>query len=253
MSDSTPVLAIDGLTKRFRRLVAVDDLTLHIEPGQFVGFIGPNGAGKSTTMGCIAATIAPDEGSVAISGVDVQKQTVDARKFLGFVPQHLTLLDYLTGLEYLHFVADLRDMSDQARDEEIDELFAMTELGDQRHVIIREYSGGMLRKLAIAAALLGAPPLLVLDESFVGLDPESTHRLRARLERHCDGGGAILLSSHILDMLEPLCDRFLILHEGKLARDVTAAELAQMRDAGEVENLTDLYLQTTDKADALAG
>ena len=253
MSDTPQILSLQGLTKRYRRLVAVDDLSLTIEAGQFVGLIGPNGAGKSTTMGCIAGTVAPDEGSVSIAGVDVVAEPVKARQNLGFVPQHLTLLDYLTGLEYLDFVADLREMADHERQSEIDELLKITELEDQRHVIIREYSGGMLRKLALAAALLGAPPLLVLDESFVGLDPESTYRIRARLEAHCKDGGAILLSSHILDMLEPLCDRFVILSDGKLARDLTQSEFRALRDAGEVRDLTELYLQTTGKADLLAG
>lgn len=252
MTDATPILQLQGLTKRYRRLVAVNELDLTIEAGQFVGLIGPNGAGKSTTMGCIAGTVAPDEGTVLIDGVDVVEAPVQARQKLGYVPQHLTLLDYLTGLEYLDFIADLRGLTRQDRAAEIDELLAITELDDQRHVIIREFSGGMLRKLALAAALLGAPPFLVLDESFVGLDPESTYRIRARLEQHCQQGGAILLSSHILDMLQPLCDRFIILHDGEVARDISKDEFDALCQADEVADLTELYLQTTGKADLLS-
>ncbi len=251
MTTTDSVLHIDQLTKSYRRLVAVDDLSLTIEAGEFVGLIGPNGAGKSTTMGCIAGTVAADEGEVCIDGVEVTGEPVDARRRLGFVPQHLTLLDYLTGLEYLQFVADLRELDEDRKAGDIDELMAITELDDHRDTIIKEYSGGMIRKLALAAALVGSPRLLVLDESFVGLDPESTHRLRTRLEEHCDDGGAILLSSHILDMLEPLCDRFIFLNEGKLVRDLASAEFDEMKDGGEVKNLTDLYLEITGKKKTL--
>lgn len=251
MSNDDPILHIDALTKRYRRLVAVDDVSLTVGAGEFVGLIGPNGAGKSTTMGCIAGTVAPDEGTVVVGGVEVSDSPVDARRHLGFVPQHLTLLDYLTGLEYLQFVADLRGLDEQRRTRDIDELIDITELDDHRDTIIREYSGGMLRKLALAAALVGSPRLLVLDESFVGLDPESTHRLRQKLEAHCADGGAIVLSSHILDMLQPLCDRFVILDEGRLARDVHRPEFTELLDTGEITDLTDLYLQTTGKKEAL--
>ena len=251
MSQPEAALEITSLTKKYRRLVAVDDVSLRVEPGEFVGFIGPNGAGKSSTMGCVAGIIAPDEGTVTIQGVDVEKDPVSARMRLGFVPQHLTLLDYLTGLEYLHFICDLREIEESRREEEIEDLLAITELQDARHTIVREYSGGMIRKLALAAALLGDPALLVLDESFVGLDPESTYRLRKRLEQHCAQGGAILLSSHILDMLENLCDRFVILNEGQIVRDITGDELAALRERGEIENLTELYLEVTGKADTL--
>ncbi len=248
MPPSDPVLTIDSLTKKFRRLVAVDDVSFRIEPGEFVGLIGPNGAGKSTTMGCIAGTVAADEGTVTIADTEVVAEPVAARQNLGYVPQHLTLLDYLTGQEYLDFLADLRELNDDERTRDIDELMELTELDDARDTIIKEYSGGMLRKLALAAALIGSPKLLVLDESFVGLDPESTHRVRRRLVDHCKSGGAVLLSSHILDMLESICTRFLILHEGKLVRDLDDGELHEMKDQGVIDNLTDLYLDVTGKA-----
>lgn len=251
MSKPEPALTISSLTKRYRSLVAVNSLDLVVEKGEFIGFIGPNGAGKSSTMGSIAGILAPDEGSVAINGVDVTASPVEARMHLGFVPQHLTLLDYLTGLEYLHFVADLRNLQAGPRDEEIDELMELTELNHARDTILKEYSGGMLRKLALASALLGKPTLLVLDESFVGLDPESTYRLRRRLQRHCQEGGAILLSSHILDMLEPICSRFVILNKGEVVRDLKAEEFRKLRDKGDFDDLTDLYLKVTGKGETL--
>ena len=251
MSKPEPALQISSLTKRYRSLVAVNSVNLTVEAGEFIGFIGPNGAGKSSTMGCIAGILAPDEGSVSINGVDVTDSPVEARMHLGFVPQHLTLLDYLTGLEYLHFVAELRSIDTATRDREIDELLELTELNDARDTVLKEYSGGMLRKLALSSALLGKPALLVLDESFVGLDPESTYRLRRRLQRHCQEGGAILLSSHILDMLEPICTRFVFLNKGEIVRDLTSPEFQESRHRGEFQDLTELYLQVTGKADSL--
>ena len=253
MTDPTPAgaLVLSNLTKRYRRLVAVNQLNLNIAPGEFVALIGPNGAGKSTTMGCVAGITAPDEGTVHINGVDVVGQPVEARKHLGFVPQHLAMLDYLTGLEYLHFVAELRELPTEQRDAEIQELLAITELEKAQNVVLKEYSGGMARKLAIASVLLGSPKLLVLDESFVGLDPESTARLRTRLQRHCDQGGAILLSSHILDMLERLCSRFVLIQDGELALDISREELDARMKSGEVKDLTELYLKTTGKFDLI--
>lgn len=251
MSKPEAVLAIKSLTKKYRQLVAVNEIDLEIFPGDFVGFIGPNGAGKSSTMGTIAGIIAPDQGSVQINGIDVVSDPVNARLHLGFVPQHLTLLDYLTGLEYLHFVAELRSLNATERDAEIDELLSLTELNDARNTVLKEYSGGMLRKLALSAALLGAPALLVLDESFVGLDPESTYRLRKRLQRHCNDGGAIMLSSHILDMLEPICTRFVFLHHGQIVEDLSKESFRARKQTGEFEDLTELYLSITGKGDSL--
>lgn len=240
-----PRLAIERLTKRYRSLVAVDDVSFEVGAGEFVGFIGPNGAGKSTTMGCVAGTLAPDDGRIEVAGVDVAEQPVEARRHIGFVPQELELYDYLTGEEFLHFVARVRGVDEDELAGQVDELLALTELTDARHRLIKEYSGGMARKIAICAALVGPPELLLLDEAFVGLDPESTFRIRRRLDTFCDNGGAIVLSSHILDMLERLCTRIVIMDEGKLARDVSRDELEQIFETGAHDDLTGVYLEAT--------
>lgn len=241
------VLEIAGLRKSYRRLVAVKEVELTIGPGEFVGFIGPNGAGKSTTMNCIAGTIAPDAGSIRVADVDAVTDPVGARRHMGFVPQHLHLYGYLTGREYLQFVGDIRAMPREQQEAEIADLLALTELTDAQHRIVNEYSGGMARKLAICAALLGAPPLLLLDESFVGLDPESTHAIRKRLARHCEAGGAILLSSHVLDMLERICTRIVMLVDGAVAFDRPMDDIREDFTHGPHADLTELYLQTAGK------
>ncbi len=246
-TDKTPILEIKNLTKRYRRLVAVNDLSLSVYPGDFIGFIGPNGAGKSTTMNCISGVLAHDAGSIHVGGIDVLANPVEARKNIGFVPQELTLFGYLTGDEFLHFVATVRGLSETEASAQIEELLTLTELTPARDRVLKEYSGGMARKIAICAALLGPPGLLLLDESFVGLDPESTYRIRRRLQTYCEQGGAIVLSSHILEMLQPICTRFIIMSQGQIARSLTRAQFNDGLAAGQYTDLTQLYLDTTGK------
>lgn len=247
----TTVLTVEQLSKSYRRFKAVDTLSFTLNEGDFVGFIGPNGAGKSTTMGCIAGVLNADAGKIRVGDVDVMMQTTEARKLISFVPQHLELFDYLTGLEYLQFIADLRGVETKARDEQIEDLMALTELTEARHRIVKEYSGGMARKLAICGALIGEPKLLLLDESFVGLDPESTYRIRQRLLKFCEGGGAILLSSHILDMLERICTRVVMLVDGQLKLDEPMETLHEQFKSGPHPDLTTLYLHESGKIDTL--
>ncbi len=243
----TPRLHISNLVKRYRRLTAVDDFSLDVAAGEFVGFIGPNGAGKSTTMGCVAGILAPDGGSIEVAGVDVVEEPVEARRHIGFVPQDLELYDYLTGEEFLRFVAEIRGLVGKEQDEQVEELLELTELVDARDRVVKEYSGGMARKIAICAALIGPPELLLLDEAFVGLDPESTLRIRRRLQHYCEDGGAIVLSSHILDMLERICSRVVIMVDGELSRDISRDELDGMLADGEYGDLNAIYLEATGK------
>lgn len=241
------VLEIESLTKRYRRITAVENFSMSVAPGEFVGLIGPNGAGKSTTMNCVGGTIVPDDGQVRIGGTNVLEEPVSARRNLGFVPQELELYGYLTGEEYLRFIGEVRDVAEPELTSAIEALLELMELTKARNRLVKEYSGGMARKIAICGALIGAPRLLLLDESFVGLDPESTHRIRRRLAKHCDDGGAIILSSHILDMLQNICTRFVMLVEGKGVLDISRGELDAGIAAGEYESLLELYLKKADK------
>lgn len=245
------VLTVQNLTKSYRSFKAVDDLSFTLNAGDFVGFIGPNGAGKSTTMGCIAGVLNADKGSIEVGGVNVMTQTTQARKLISFVPQHLELFDYLTGLEYLHFIAELRDVDTKTRDTQIEHLLTITELTRAKHKIIKEYSGGMARKLAISGALIGSPKLLLLDESFVGLDPESTFRIRQELMSFCAKGGAILLSSHILDMLERICTRVIMVVDGTLKLDEPMETLHEQFAQAPDDTLTTLYLRESGKMDTI--
>jgi ABC-2 type transport system ATP-binding protein len=245
---SEMLLDVEGLTKRYRKLVAVDALDLCVERGDFIGLIGPNGAGKSTTMGCVTGMLNPDRGAIRLGEVDVIDEPLAARRLISFVPQHPELHGWLTGEEYLRFVGEVRGAADEALDEQVEELLALAELLDARHRLVKEYSGGMMRKLAIGAALVGAPELLLLDESFVGLDPESTYRIRRRLIRFCDDGGAIVLSSHILEMLERICTRIVMLVDGRKVVDAPMDELREeFEDPDGPDDLVELYLERSGK------
>lgn len=235
---------LDSVVKRFHHVRAVNGVSFQIQPGEFVGFIGPNGAGKTTTMRCLTGQLMPDEGSVVVGGASVTDDPIGVRGKLGYVPQDVELYEYLTGEELLRFVCDVRGVPASEQAGRVDELLALTELSDARNRIIREYSGGMERKIAIAAALIARPPLLLLDESFVGLDPESTHALRGHLGEYCQDGGAILLSSHILDMLERICSRVLVLAAGELVADMSRDEV----DA-DPRTLLDMYLELTARSE----
>ena len=242
--NNNAVLEVEGLVKRYRTITAVDALSMVVHPGEFVGFIGPNGAGKSTTMRCIAGQLMPDEGVVKVAGVSVPSDPIAARGQIGYVPQDLELYEYLTGEEFLRFVADVRGVAPDVQQERLEELLELSELKHARHRLIREYSGGMARKIAISAALIARPPLLLLDESFVGLDPESTYALRTYLGEYCAQGGSILISSHVLDMLERICSRVVVIAAGKVQKDLTRDQMQAELDET-YGTLTKLYLETT--------
>jgi ABC-2 type transport system ATP-binding protein len=244
------LLSVRSLHKKYRKLTVIEDLSFEVRAGEFVGLIGPNGAGKSTTMGCICGVVVPTSGQVLIEGQDVLADPIAARRLISFVPQDVALYDHLTGDEYLRFVAAVRHMTEGEASEQIERLLAMTELTKARNRLVKEYSGGMARKIAICAAMLGPPKLLILDESFVGLDPESTASLRVALLDYCAQGHAVLLSSHILEMLERICTRVIMLVGGDLKLDEPIDELKRRFERGPDPDLTSLYLRLADKLPA---
>ena len=245
------ILEIQNLCKTFGKLKAVDDLCMTIEEGQAVAFIGQNGAGKSTTMRTIAGLSSPDSGSVKISGFDIASSPVEARQHLGYVPQELSLYRYLTGDEYLSLIAKIRGLSADETEKQLSELLNLCDLDAARNRLIREYSGGMARKIAMAGALIGTPDLVVLDESFVGLDPESTYKLGRYLKSYVLRGRAILISSHVLDMLHSMCTRFFILHHGQCVADYTLEQVNEICSSPDTPNLTALYLRKTGQAELI--
>ena len=210
------MLEIQHLTKRYGSKVAVDDLTLHIRPGEICGFIGHNGAGKTTTIKACCGILPFDSGEILVGGVSVRKDPIACKRQLAYLPDNPDLYDFMTGVKYLNFIGDVFGVSQAERRERIGrygEMFALTQdLGQP----ISAYSHGMKQKLAIISALLHQPKLLILDEPFVGMDPKATHLLKGVMGELCQAGGAIFFSTHVLEVAERLCHQVAIIKNGRL-------------------------------------
>ena len=212
------MLQIKQLTKHYGTKTAVDGLTLTIQPGEIYGFLGPNGAGKTTTLKCCCGILQPDSGEVLVDGVSMQKEPLRAKQKLAYLPDDPKLYEYMTGIQYLDFIADVYGVSDAARAERTRIYSERFDLNDALSQPIGAYSHGMKQKLAIISALLHAPKLILMDEPFVGLDPLASHQLKQTMRAFCDAGGAIFYSTHVLEVAEKLCDRVAIIKNGTLVR-----------------------------------
>ncbi len=219
------MLNIKGLTKRYGEKTAVDDLSLHIAPGTICGFIGHNGAGKTTTLKAVVGILDFDEGEILIDGVSVRSDPLACKRVLAYIPDNPDLYEYMTGIKYLNFIADIFGVSPELRRERIEKYAALFELTSELAQPISAYSHGMKQKLAIISAWLHAPKLIVMDEPFVGLDPKAAHILKGMMRELCDGGGAIFFSTHVLEVAEKLCDQVAIIKGGRLIRSGTMAEV----------------------------
>ena len=219
------MLQIEHLTKTYGEKKAVDDLSLHILPGEIYGFIGHNGAGKTTTLKSVAGILRFDAGEIRISGTSIRTDPLACKRKLAYIPDNPDLYDYMTGIQYLNFIANIFGVSAADRQARIRELAERFELTNDLTQPIAAYSHGMKQKLAIISAWLHAPQLVVMDEPFVGLDPKAAHLLKGMMRELCDRGGAIFFSTHVLEVAEKLCDKVAILRAGKLIRSGTMDEV----------------------------
>lgn len=210
------MLEIQHLTKRYGSKVAVDDLTLHIRPGEICGFIGHNGAGKTTTIKACCGILPFDSGEILVGGVSVRKDPIACKRQLAYLPDNPDLYDFMTGVKYLNFIGDVFGVSQAERRERIGRYGEMFELTQDLGQPISAYSHGMKQKLAIISALLHQPKLLILDEPFVGLDPKATHLLKGVMGELCQAGGAIFFYTHVLEVAERLCHQVAIIKNGRL-------------------------------------
>ena len=219
------MLQIEHLTKTYGEKKAVDDLSLHILPGEVYGFIGHNGAGKTTTLKSVAGILRFDTGEIRIGGTSIRTDPLACKRKLAYIPDNPDLYDYMTGIQYLNFIANIFGVSAADRQVRIRELAERFELTNDLAQPIAAYSHGMKQKLAIISAWLHAPQLVVMDEPFVGLDPKAAHLLKGMMRELCDRGGAIFFSTHVLEVAEKLCDKVAILRAGKLIRSGTMDEV----------------------------
>ena len=196
----------------------MDDLNLHIRPGEIYGFIGHNGAGKTTTLKSVAGILQFDAGEIYIGGDSVREKPMECKRKIAYIPDNPDLYEYMTGIRYLNFIADIFGVDAALRRERIRRYADAFELTGDLAQPIAAYSHGMKQKLAIISALLHEPKLILMDEPFVGLDPLAAHQLKTLMRRFCDGGGAIFFSTHVLEVAEKLCDRVAIIRAGRLVR-----------------------------------
>ena len=219
------MLRIEHLTKTYGDKKAVDDLSLHIQPGEIYGFIGHNGAGKTTTLKAVAGILQFDAGEILIDGKSVRTSPLSCKREIAYIPDNPDLYDYMTGIKYLGFIADVFGVSAGDRQERIRKYADLFELTSDLAQPIAAYSHGMKQKLAIIAAWLHSPKLIIMDEPFVGLDPKASHLLKGMMRDMCDAGGAIFFSTHVLEVAEKLCDKVAIIKGGKLVRSGTMEEV----------------------------
>ena len=219
------MLKIEHLTKTYGEKKAVDDLNLHIKPGEIYGFIGHNGAGKTTTLKAVAGILQFDEGEILIDGKSIRTAPLDCKRDIAYIPDNPDLYDYMIGIKYLNFIADIFGISAEDRKERIHKYANLFDLTADLVQPIAAYSHGMKQKLAIIAAWLHRPKLIIMDEPFVGLDPKASHLLKGMMREICDEGGAIFFSTHVLEVAEKLCDKVAIIKGGKLVRSGTMEEV----------------------------
>ena len=219
------MLYIQHLTKRYGEKKAVDDLSLHIAPGEIYGFIGHNGAGKTTTLKAVVGILPFEEGEITINGTPIKADPLTCKRQLAYIPDNPDLYDYMTGSKYLSFIADIFGVGAEERQERIRKYADLFELTDDLAQPIAAYSHGMKQKLAIISAWLHQPKLIIMDEPFVGLDPKAAHTLKGMMREVCDQGGAIFFSTHVLEVAEKLCDKVAIIKGGRLIRAGTMEEI----------------------------
>ena len=240
---ATPILDIRGLSKTFPGgITAVNDLALTIEGGDIYGFIGKNGAGKTTTLRAAAGILRFDQGDILVGGISIKEDPVACKRKIAYIPDNPDLYDYLTGAQYLAYLADVFEVSAADRQARIAEYGEALDMAERLNDLIGSYSHGMKQKLAMMGGFLHAPRLFLMDEPFVGLDPEAVVRVRRIIRDFCQGGSAVFFSTHILEVAEKLCNKVAMIKEGKL---IASGETAQVRGD---QTLEDFFLEVMEHA-----
>ena len=249
---SEVAILTDGLTRTFGSLRAVDAINLRVEAGQFFGFLGPNGAGKSTTIKMLTGLLAPTAGRMELLGLDFAAYPIEVKRQIGVVPEGMGLFERLTGTEYLRFVGRMYGLDRATTQKRAEELLEFMQLADREKTLVADYSHGMQKKLALAAAVIHGPRILFLDEPFEGVDALAAGALKALLGRMTERGVTIFLTSHVLEIVERLCSHVAIIHEGRLVAQGSMEELRAgvAAEAGETKTLEQIFLSIVGQSGA---
>lgn len=237
------MIDVAGYSKMYGKTLAVDSLSFHVAPGDVLGLVGPNGAGKTTTLRALAGILQPTSGTIQIAGIDLQKNPVEAKARLAFIPDEPQLFDYLTTAEHLQFIARLYRVNDAAS--QIPVLLEELELTDKQNALPSELSRGMKQKLAIACGLLHRPSALILDEPLTGLDPLGIRRMKATISTRAREGAAVVLSSHLLHLVEEVCTKLLVISRGKAVAFGSIEEIVKERPELADRSLEDVFMALT--------
>ena len=235
------MLQIQHLTKSYGDKKAVDDLSLHIAPGEIYGFIGHNGAGKTTTLKACAGILPFEEGQILIAGQDMKARPLDCKQQMAYIPDNPDLYEFMSGIRFLNFIGDVFRVEPTVRRERIHKYAQMLEIEGDLAQPLSAFSHGMKQKLALIAAWIHEPKLILMDEPFVGLDPKASHLLKELMHEHCDKGGAIFFSTHVLDVAEKLCDKVAIIKEGRL---IASGSMQEVKGNASLE---DVFLELEDE------
>ena len=249
---SEVAILTEGLTRTFGSLRAVDAINLRVEAGQFFGFLGPNGAGKSTTIKMLTGLLAPTAGRMELLGLDFEAHPIEVKRQIGVVPEGMGLFERLTGTEYLRFVGRMYGLDRATTQKRAEELLEFMQLADREKTLVADYSHGMQKKLALAAAVIHGPRILFLDEPFEGVDALAAGALKALLGRMTERGATIFLTSHVLEIVERLCSHVGIIHEGRLVAQGSMGELRAgvAAEAGETKTLEQIFLSIVGQSGA---
>jgi len=251
---SEVAILTEGLTRTFGSLRAVDAINLRVEAGQFFGFLGPNGAGKSTTIKMLTGLLAPTAGRMELLGLDFEAHPIEVKRQIGVVPEGMGLFERLTGTEYLRFVGRMYGLDRATTQKRAEELLEFMQLADREKTLVADYSHGMQKKLALAAAVIHGPRILFLDEPFEGVDALAAGALKALLGRMTERGVTIFLTSHVLEIVERLCSHVGIIHQGRLVAQGSMEELragvAAEAEAGETKTLEQIFLSIVGQSGA---
>lgn len=240
------MIKVEGVTKKFGEKTAVNNASFEVKAGEIFGFLGPNGAGKTTTIKMIVGLLRPDTGKITVSGIDVVDESIESKKKFAYVPDNPDIYENMTAYQYINFMANVYNVTEEDRKKRTEELATLFEIQDDLNDYLKGFSHGMKQKVALIAALISDPDVLILDEPMVGLDAKSAFNLKNLMKKRCESGKSVFLSTHVMEVAEKICDRIAIIKKGDIIANGSLDELRG--EAGKDESLEELFLELTEWA-----